>query len=196
MNRRGGCTKRTKRNKEGFTQDDYTIDMNQNDFNHSHAAAAAVAAGAGAGTAATVVSTEPLSPFDNTRRYAPTPAYGDQYPDYQEGFSQGGYSQEGYSQDGNYQHQAPVGDYQHHDYAHQADYHSQPDYQHQVQPDYGYYDNNAYQPGYDNARHEYYDTPKHFNEATSPTSAGNLNEMNYISDKPNVKDYNSKPNEL
>ncbi|KAG1110242.1 hypothetical protein G6F42_015397 [Rhizopus arrhizus] len=211
MNRRGGCTSRTKNNKNGLSQDDYTIDMHQNDFGHGSnaaaAAAAAAATGGAMGATATHTSTEPLSPFDNTRRYAPAAAtaggvyganntepYGDYHEAYsQAGYSQGGYSQEGYSQDG------------YNGYG--------------QQPEYGYYDGGNYAAagavpgvvgaaGYDSNRHEInnnmyannnYDPSyqsKHYSDLTSPTSAGNLSEGYSSVDKPNVKDYNSKPNEM
>ncbi|KAI9345058.1 hypothetical protein BD770DRAFT_186432 [Pilaira anomala] len=166
--------------------------MNQNDFNHSSApttTAAAAAAGLGAGAIATsgttkIASNEPLSPFDHSRRFAPTqPGYGEPaaYPDYHENYSQAGYSQGGYSQEG----------------AYNQDY---PQQQQQQQP-YGYYDNgypqDPYQStanaGYDQYHQQpgYYEQPNAvYANPTSPTSAGNL------SDKPNVKDYSSKPNEL
>lgn len=203
MNRRGGCTRRTKRNNNGFSQEDYTIDMTQNDFNHPGAgtgAAAGMAAGAGAaaavgaGTAATAVSSnEPLSPFDHSRRFAPAqPVYGENYPDYHEGYSQAGYSQGGYSQEGYSADGAayPQADYGYYDTAYQP---QQAGYDN-VQP---VYDSNV-QPGYDNnVRHDYYEQPNHYADVTSAASAGNLSDMAYASsDKPNVKDYNSKPNEL
>lgn len=205
INRRGGCTRRTKRNNNGFSQEDYTIDMTQNDFNHpgtgagAAAGIAGVAAVAGAGTATTAVSNnEPLSPFDHSRRFAPAqPVYGENYPDYHEGYSQagysqGGYSQEGYSADGGAYPQQGQADYGYYDTAYQQQQ-SQAGYDN-VQP---VYDNNNVQPGYDNVRHDYYEQPNHYADVTSPASAGNLSEMAYASsDKPNVKDYNSKPNEL
>ncbi|CAO0803154.1 unnamed protein product [Mucor circinelloides] len=185
--------------------------MHQNDFGHGSnaaaAAAAAAATGGAMGATATHTSTEPLSPFDNTRRYAPAAAtaggvyganntepYGDYHEAYsQAGYSQGGYSQEGYSQDG------------YNGYG--------------QQPEYGYYDGGNYAAagavpgvvgaaGYDSNRHEInnnmyannnYDPSyqsKHYSDLTSPTSAGNLSEGYSSVDKPNVKDYNSKPNEM
>jgi hypothetical protein len=201
INRRGGCTSRSNKRNDAYNQDDYTIDMNQNDFgnnNHSAAAAAAAAAAAtgGAATGATQTghSTEPLSPFDNSRRFVAAPALAagagagagyaagqEPYMDYHnEGYSQGDYSQDGYDHGYNNQPQGA---------------------------DYGYYDaNNAamYNQQYvnDSQRHEYYDPgqQKHYldGSVTSPTmsAAGNISEGGYSADKPNLKDYNSKPNEM
>lgn len=204
INRRGGCTKRDN-GKNGFSQDDYTIDMNQNDFNHGPGAGTAAAVGLGAGLGAgaamgatqTMHSTEPLSPFDNQRRYAPTPVMGNAEPVYNgqeyyqyndgQGYSEG-YSQDGYQQGvdyNNYAAGAGAADYGYYDANHQqaAAYGQQPQYM-------------------DSARHEYYDPnqqqQKHYSDVTSPTmSAGNLSE-GYApsSDKPNLKDYHSKPNEM
>lgn len=180
INRR--TRRRNERNK--FSQEDYTLDMNQNDFNHSSVPIGTTAAAAAGGAIATsgttkIASNEPLSPFDHSRRFAPTqPGYGEPpavYPDYHENYSQAGYSQGGYSQEG-----------------YNQDY---------PQP-YGYYDNgyaqDPYQTttttaaGYDQYHPQpgYYEQPNVYANPTSPTSAGNL------SDKPNVKDYSSKPNEL
>lgn len=207
LNRRGGCTSRTKRNKDGLSHDDYTIDMHQNDFNNTNhnmggaggmgggnaaaLAAGGVAAGAGAGIIGSNVaghqSTEPLSPFE--RRYAPAggPGYVEPYADYHEGYSQAGYSQGGYSQEG---------------------FNSQGGYSQEYPPqqpqhagaDYGYYDTGYNQAG----GYDYYDPAaagaaaqqqKHYSDITSPTSVGNLSETGgYTSSKPNV--YESKPNEL
>jgi hypothetical protein len=167
LNRHGGCASRSKTTKNGFTSDDYTIDMTQNDFAPT---AAAVGGGAVAGaTLANLNSHEPLSPFDNNRRYVAPAANYENYGDYnQDVYSQGGYSQEGYSQDGYYP----------------------------QQQEYGYYDNAAAgYGGYDSARHEYVDyQQKH--DVVSPTSAGNVSETYQSADKPNVKDYDSKPNEM
>jgi hypothetical protein len=190
--------RRSKRNQNGFSHDDYTIDMNQNDFAHGNSAAAAAAAAAATtgSVTATNHSNELLSPFDHNRRYAPGVAavgagaagmYGNEaYGDYQEGYSQEGYSQDGYNNYGQ-------------------------------QPDYGYYDNNNYAAaaapvgGYDHdvyANNAAYDSPyqqqqqqqKHHIDVASPTSAGNMSEAEFTSsqsvDKPNAKDYHSKPNEM
>lgn len=205
LNRRGGCTKRTKRNKDGLSHDDYTIDMHQNDFaNHGSSAAAAAAAAAatggvmGAGGLNHKSSVEPLSPFD--RRYTPTanPGYEQPYTDYHDVYSQGGYSQDGYNSQGAYSQQGDYPPAMHQ----QGEYGMHDGYGMQPQGDYGYYDtgyNNQQQQGYDSTRHEYYDPQqqKHYSDITSPTSAGNMSETGgYTSSKPNVKDFNSKPNEL
>ncbi|KAI8642262.1 hypothetical protein BD408DRAFT_416805 [Parasitella parasitica] len=198
MNRRGGCTSRTKNSKSGLSQDDYTIDMNQNNFGHGPNAAAA---GGVMGATATHASTEPLSPFENSHRYAAAAApvagmYGasnaEHYGDYQEAYSQAGYSQNGgYVQD-NYNNG------------------------YGQQPDYAYYNEGVGYPvegavpvagaGYDSNRHEIndanmyanhsYNQSQRYSDITSPTSAGNLSEGYSSVDKPNVKDSNSKPNEM
>ncbi|CEP18450.1 hypothetical protein [Parasitella parasitica] len=202
MNRRGGCTSRTKNNRNGLSQDDYTIDMHQNDFNHGPTVAAAGILG----NTATHASTDPLSPSNNSHRYAAAPAmYGasnvEHYGDYQEAYSQadysqGGYSQGGYSQDGGYNHDNYNIGYS-------------------QQPDYAYSNEGVNYPiagargagaGYDSNRHEInnadiyannnYDQSKLYSDITSPTSAGNLSEGYSSVDKPNVKDSDSKPNEI
>ncbi|KAI8375808.1 hypothetical protein BD560DRAFT_391957 [Blakeslea trispora] len=195
INRHGGCASRSnKRNKDGYTQDDYAIDMQPNDFNRS-AVAAAAAAGVGVGAAgATMNSNEPLSPFDNSRHYPANAAYSnDPYGDYHESYSQGGYSQGAYSQEA---------------------------FNNYGQTDYGYYDPNAVvgaagaaqgyglaPAGYDSNRHEIPDNEMYaYNQAyqqpygntATPISAGNMSEYasHPSTDKPNARDYGSKPNEM
>lgn len=155
--------------------------MNQNDFGNA-APTAAVAAAGGAGLT-NLNSTEPLSPFDNNRRYvAPVNNNYDNYGgDYHDVYSQGGYSQEGYSQE-----------YNNSGYPQQQATNTNP-------AEYGYYGGG----GYDYNGAGDYQQKHYMNDITSPTSAGNMSETSGYHyhhqqqpsiDKPNV--YESKPNEM
>ncbi|KAI8978481.1 hypothetical protein BDB01DRAFT_800060 [Pilobolus umbonatus] len=95
INRRGGCTARTKNRGNGFTEEDYTVNMNQNDFNHPAPIPSPAAVNS-------TLSTEPLSPFDQ-HRYAPTSTNTANYTsepyqqEYHDVYRQDGYTQDMYS---------------------------------------------------------------------------------------------------
>ncbi|KAG1167412.1 hypothetical protein G6F36_012551 [Rhizopus arrhizus] len=174
INRRGGFASRSKNRRDGLNKDDYTIDMNQNDFGPSNTDT----------TAASVTgSAVPMSPFDS-RRYAPSPqsAYAsaavpsDPYNDYHEGYSQTGCSQNAYNQE-------PF---------HQNGY---------QQDNYGYYGYDQGYPQQDSqtyySEQPYMQPQNHYLDPTTPsTVVGKLSEASYqnTADKPNLREYN-KPNE-
>lgn len=97
INRRGGCARRTK-NRHGFTEEDYTVNMNQQDFNPPPVAP----------VVPSNQSTEPLSPYD---RY--NPSYPSEFHDpyrqdnYQNGYYDG-YHQPAYT---NYEAYPPSADW-------------------------------------------------------------------------------------